>query len=72
MSTTTPALLTTEDVCQALSVGRTTVKEAVRAGDLAVVRIGKSVRFTPEALAAFVAARTVPVSSARARRASSK
>lgn len=62
------ALLTLRDVAERLGVSLSTVKSAVRVGDLEIVRIARLVRVRPEALALYVDARIVPASSARARR----
>ena len=49
------ALLTTGDVAERLALSQVTVKRLLAAGSLRCVRIGRSVRFTPEAVSAFIA-----------------
>lgn len=51
-------LLTVKDVSVALRVSRSTIRRAIAAGAFPVVRLGRSVRVTPDALAAYIAART--------------
>jgi excisionase family DNA binding protein len=48
-------LLRPEEVAQALGVGRTTVFELIRAGELRSVKIGKSRRISTEALHEYLA-----------------
>jgi excisionase family DNA binding protein len=48
-------LLRPEEVAQALGVGRTTVFELIRAGELRSVKIGKSRRIPTEAAREYVA-----------------
>jgi excisionase family DNA binding protein len=47
-------LLDTNAAAAALDIGRRTLQERVEAKEIAVIRIGKSVRFHPDDLAAFV------------------
>jgi excisionase family DNA binding protein len=49
-----PVLLTVSEAGQALAVGRTTVYELIRSGQLEVIRIGRSTRIPVDAIAAFV------------------
>ena len=48
-------LLRPEEVARALGVGRTTVFELIRAGELRSVKIGKSRRIPTEAVREYVA-----------------
>lgn len=48
-------LLRPEEVAQALSVGRTTVFELMRSGELRSVKIGKSRRIPTEAVREYLA-----------------
>jgi excisionase family DNA binding protein len=47
-------LLDTNECAAALGIGRRTLQERVAACEIAVVKIGKSVRFHPDDIAAFV------------------
>jgi excisionase family DNA binding protein len=47
-------LLTLPEVCQQLGLGRSKVYELMHAGELRYVKIGKSVRFLPQEIEAFV------------------
>lgn len=49
-----PYLMTLDEVKHRLNVGLTTVKAAIRAGDLAAVHVGRSVRVHSEDLAAYM------------------
>ena len=67
-----PVLLTVTAAARALAVGRTTLYELIRAGDLDVIRIGRSTRIPVDAIATFVDRQrreqrraTVPVRSPR-------
>lgn len=59
---TNPArlLLRPEEAAQALGVGRTTVFELIKAGELRSVKIGNSRRISADALADFVRRLDVP------------
>ncbi|MGQ0825117.1 MAG: helix-turn-helix domain-containing protein [Actinomycetota bacterium] len=47
-------LLTTREAARRLSIGRSTLYELIAAGEVEVVRIGRSVRVPAVALVAFV------------------
>jgi excisionase family DNA binding protein len=49
-----PVLLTVSEAGRALAVGRTTVYELIRNGELEVIRIGRSTRIPVDAIRAFV------------------
>jgi excisionase family DNA binding protein len=49
-----PVLLTVAEAGRALAVGRTTIYELIRNGELEVIRIGRSTRIPVDAIAAFV------------------
>jgi len=49
-----PVLLTVAEAGRALALGRTTVYELIRSGELEVIRIGRSTRIPVDAIAAFV------------------
>ena len=51
-------LLRAEEVASALSIGRSKAYEMIASGELPVVRIGRSVRVSAEALRDWVAAHT--------------
>ncbi len=51
-------LLKAEEVAKALGLGRSKVYEMMQSGELPVVRIGRSVRVSRSALAAWVEANT--------------
>lgn len=53
----TPHAMRVEDVCDALGLCRTTVNKLVRDGELRSFTIGRARRFTPEAVADFMATR---------------
>jgi excisionase family DNA binding protein len=55
-------LLNRKNAGTILGVSLRTVDHLISSGDLAVIRIGKSVRIRPEALDDFIAARESPVS----------
>lgn len=59
-----PLLLTVRDAAAALSIGRSTLYELISAGELDVVRIGRSVRIPVAVLAAFVERRSEAVEPA--------
>ncbi len=48
-------LLTTEETCETLSIGRTRLYELMRAGEIVPVRIGRCLRFRSVDLERFVA-----------------
>ena len=50
----TDKLLTVADLCEYLQVSRSTVNRLVSAGELPVVKIGGSIRFSPAAVERFV------------------
>ncbi len=52
-----PLLLTVPEAARLLAVGRTSLYQLIWAGELAPVRIGRSVRFTLAELERFVAER---------------
>ena len=54
MQNTLPRLLTVPQVGRELNLGRSTVYSLIAAGRLKVVRVGRAVRVTPEALDDFV------------------
>lgn len=54
--TTSASLMTAADVAQLLKVSLRTVRRHIRSGELSVLRIGRAVRISPEALSAFLAA----------------
>lgn len=49
-------LLRPEEAAELTGVGRTTIYEAMRRGELRSIKIGKSRRITPEALRQWIAA----------------
>ena len=49
-----PELLTPEEVCERLKVGKTTLRGLVREGKLKAVNVGRLVRFRPADLRAFI------------------
>ena len=51
---TEQALLTVKEVARALRLGHTKTYELIASGQLAAVRIGRSVRVTPQALRDFL------------------
>jgi excisionase family DNA binding protein len=51
---TEQALLTVKEVARALRLGHTKTYELIASGQLPAVRIGRSVRVTPQALRAFL------------------
>ncbi len=53
----TPLLLTIPEAAQVLAVGRTTMYELITAGEIGLVRIGRSVRVSIATLEDFVAER---------------
>ena len=54
-----PELLRAEEVARVLGVGRSKVFEMFRAGELPLIRLGRSVRVPRRALAAWIEAHTV-------------
>jgi excisionase family DNA binding protein len=63
-----PVLLTVSQAAQALAVGRTTLYELIRGGELEVIRIGRSTRIPVDAIATYVDRQrraAVPVRSPR-------
>lgn len=50
-----PMLLDLEDVCELLHLGRTTVFAAIKAGELARIKINRRTLFDPADVAAFIA-----------------
>ena len=60
-ATNVPHLLTTRDVAKQLRAGVRTVERLAADGEIACVRIGRLVRFTPADLAAFIDSRRRPV-----------
>lgn len=54
MTDPTSRLLRIADVMRLLSVGRTTVYKLIREGKLAVVKVGRSTRFCPDRVKAFI------------------
>lgn len=50
----TDKLLTVADLCAFLQVSRSTVNRLVSAGEIPVVKIGGSIRFSPAAVERFV------------------
>jgi excisionase family DNA binding protein len=57
-------LLTTREAAHRLSIGRSTLYELIAAGEIEVVRIGRSVRVPAVALVAFVERRRLVSASA--------
>lgn len=57
MSTTT-ALLTVAETAAALHLGRTTVYELIRTGQLPVLRVGRAIRVPESTLAAWIDSNT--------------
>lgn len=53
---TPPVLLTIEETCTALSLGRTTVHFLIKSGDIRAVRIGRRVLVPRDELERYVAA----------------
>jgi excisionase family DNA binding protein len=49
-----PVLLTVVEAARALAVGRTTLYELIRSGDLEAIRIGRSTRIPVDAIGTFV------------------
>jgi excisionase family DNA binding protein len=49
-----PVLLTVSQAAQALAVGRTTLYELIRGGELEAIRIGRSTRIPVDAIATYV------------------
>jgi excisionase family DNA binding protein len=47
-------LLTTNEACAFLGIGKRTIQERVAARELAIIKIGKLVRFHPDDLRAFI------------------
>ncbi len=59
-------LLRADEAARVLGIGRSKVFEMLRAGELPVVRMGRSVRIPRQALSAWIAARTEdPLSRSR-------
>ncbi len=49
-----PAILTVEEVAEALRIGRSAAYELVRSGGLPAVRIGRTIRVSRQALLAWI------------------
>jgi excisionase family DNA binding protein len=50
------SLMTAADVARLLRISLRTVRRHIRSGELSVLRIGRAVRISPEALSAFLSA----------------
>jgi excisionase family DNA binding protein len=57
-----PALLTINDIAQHWQVSAETVERRIRSGELPALKLGRSVRVRPEALAAYEQTRTLAAS----------
>lgn len=64
---TESSLLTIKDVQAITKLGRTTIYELMRTGEVPYLRIGRSVRFRREALETWLKAQEVPHHVANAR-----
>jgi len=56
-------LLTVAEAAKKLRISDDTLYRMTRRGEIAHVRIGKAIRFSPEILQAYLAAQTVPTSA---------
>ena len=64
---TAPELMTVREACEYLRISRSSVYRAVGAGELPVVKLGRSTRFTLPHLEAFVNAHTAACVISRGR-----
>ena len=55
------ALLTVDDLCAVLRLGRTTVYRLLREGEFVPIRVGAHLRFRPEDIDRYLEARREPV-----------